>query len=462
MQELRNLRKLHTAQHVRIEKLETLVRDLKQENALLREENTTLKLAQDDMKLQLEELRTIVFGKKRKKNDDDDLLAPPPAPKTPVIRDTASYQRPVPSAEEITNTEHHTIALCGDCQSQLAKKRLREYFVEDIPLPQKKIVTKHLVTQVYCTACAAWKSPLVLPSARVALGENVRRLVTYLSVVNRQSYQQIQDLLKDTYSFSISEGEIAKILTQEGEGFRPTYERLLASIRGEPSVHLDETGWNLQKGDGIKRYAWTMTGGQSSESIFLLGKSRGHGNAEDLLGDSTAVIVTDDYSAYWNLGFIQQLCLAHILRKLRDLATAKDVTEEIRLHCTKAYALFAGIYTDIEIARTSADPESQYESLFKRLTEFALSHSEDPKKLAKVRIQVRERTARYLTCLKYRGVASDNNAAERSLRHLVIKRKTSFGSFSERTAETLAVLTSVLMSYRRKGTLGNWLVGAGV
>ena len=43
-----------------------------------------------------------------------------------------------------------------------------------------------------------------------------------------------------------------------------------------------------------------------------------------------------------------------------------------------------------------------------------------------------------------------NNQAERSLRHLVLKRKISFGSLTKRTAENLAVLLSVLMSLRQR------------
>ena len=35
---------------------------------------------------------------------------------------------------------------------------------------------------------------------------------------------------------------------------RPDYVRLKATIRGELSVHLDQTTWNLVMGDGYKRY----------------------------------------------------------------------------------------------------------------------------------------------------------------------------------------------------------------
>lgn len=87
MIELRNLRTLHAAQKVRIGKLEGQVRILKRENAELRGENALLKHDVQDLKLQMEELKTIVFGRKRKKDRSDDE-APPPSP-----RSAQSYRR---------------------------------------------------------------------------------------------------------------------------------------------------------------------------------------------------------------------------------------------------------------------------------------------------------------------------------------------------------------------------------
>jgi hypothetical protein len=95
-----------------------------------------------------------------------------------------------------------------------------------------------------------------LPTTSVVLGNSVKRYTTYLSIVCRQSYAQIQDILYQSYDFKISQGEIAKILEQEGEQLRPEYERLKVKIRGEPSIHLDETSWHLFIGDGFRRYAW--------------------------------------------------------------------------------------------------------------------------------------------------------------------------------------------------------------
>lgn len=456
---LRNLERLHQKQRVRIVSLENEVKLLKQENAFFRSANAELASVVQDLKLQLEEMKTIVFGKKKKKeehSDDEDI--PKAGTKLSEPRTAESYKRKIPNTEEVTETKEYPIDTCHRCHGTLSERDSVTYYEEDIPLPQKKTVTRHVIEKGYCDVCKKWSSSAPLPVADVVFGNNVKRYVTYLSVICRQSYAQIQDILKQTYDFDISQGELSKILEKEGEKLRPEYERLKQNIRGEPSVHLDETSWNLFLGDGFRRFAWTMAGGESSDAVFVLGKTRGKGNADDLLGDSQAVVVSDDYIAYRKLEK-HQLCLAHILRKLRDLATSGEVKNEVRIHCVETYKIFASIYADIEAARLSETPESSYGALWERLKTFASPHSYDFTKLTRVKKQISERTDNYLTCLQYAGVASDNNLAERSLRHLVLKRKISFGSLSEKTADTLAVLLSVLLSRKRRGTLRGYLAG---
>ena len=458
---LRNLEFLHEQQRFKIWHLRDENRDLKKEittlKAVVSEQQKTI----NDLKLQIEELRTIVFGKKWKKeerNDIDDDI--PPEQEVVNCRTPESYRRTPPKENDVTGVKDHPVDVCNHCSGNVSEREIITYFVEDIPLPQKKVVIKHVVEKGYCESCKYWSTKEPLPSAGIILGPNVKRYITYLSVICRQSYGQIQAILDHTYNFEVSQGEIAKILDKEGERIRPEYERLKAKIRGEPSIHLDETSWDLVMGDGYQRYAWTMTGGESSESVFVLGKTRGKGNATDLIGESKAVVVSDDYGAYRNMNNPHQLCCAHPNRKLRDLANSIEITGNIHDHCVSTYKTFRKIYADIESARESDDPKSMHASLLERLNSFTISSPLDPTKLTRIKEQVGARAHNYLTCLLHSDVAADNNAAERSLRHLVLKRKISFGSFREKTVLTLAILLSVLMSYKQRGTMTTYLQGA--
>jgi hypothetical protein len=442
MVEWRNLTILHQKQKARIQKLEAEVTFLKQENVLLRTENTELKTEMQTIKLQVEELRTMVFGRKKRKDKDDE----PPQP--PITRTPDSYHRPLPTEDEVTEEKSHPIDACTHCSTTLTRKKTVTYYIEDIPLPQKKVVTKHMVEKGYCTTCKKWQSATPIPCATVTLDERVQTYVAYLSIIARLSFAQIRQLLYDTYTFSISDGEIAKILKRQAATYRPAYEQLKEDIRGAPIVHMDETGWKLLY-DGSNSYAWSMSTPEGV-SVYLVGESRGKGNVDKLLGeDYRGIVVTDDYAAYKKI-LLHQLCWAHILRKFRDVAQSEEMDEPTKAHHTKEYQTLATIYQSV---RDHRDP-SLLERYTQQLGDFARRTVEDCKKLQTYKATLFKNIPAYLLCLTDPRIPMTNNQAERSLRHLVLKRKVSFGSHSKETADTLAVLLSVFLSKRSQNPKG--------
>jgi DNA gyrase/topoisomerase IV subunit A len=262
---LSNLERLYSNQKKRILLLEELVCELKKENSLLKKMNEELKVILEDFKLQIEELRTMVFGKKKKTRDiDDDDLIPP---KEKIDRTNDSYKRPIPKDDEITEVKNYPLNHCK-CGTKITKKKLVVFYEEDIPIPVKKIVRKYIVEKSYCPHCKCWQTDIPLPRSKVILGKNIRKYTCYLNIMCRLSFSQIQEILKDIYQMNISEGEIVKILNQEAIHLRPFYEQLKVKIRGEPGIHLDETGWKLLI-SGENSYSWVMSGIESKESIFL-------------------------------------------------------------------------------------------------------------------------------------------------------------------------------------------------
>lgn len=433
---LNNLERLYPKARVRITVLSQEVKALK----------TTVAAQQktiEDLKLQMEELRAIVFRKRKPPasggNGLGNPLSSPAKPRTPD-----SYQRPIPKDNEVTDTQPHPINQC-DCGSHISKKRIRIFYEEDIPIPVRKTITKHVVEQGYCPACQKWKSAVKLPTATLILGPNVQKYVCYLSVMCRLSFTQIQNVFQDTYQVNISQGEIANLLAKQANSLRPRYEQLMERIRGEPTIHLDETGWRLLT-EPERNYSWVMSGSQSQESVFLIGENRGKGHADDLIGpDYDGVVVTDDYGAYRKLRK-HQLCWAHLLRRFRDLANSQELLEHQIKHCDQVYGRLCKIYCLVRDNRTL----ERYDEFGKKLADFSRIGSSDPLKMVRLKTTLAKNIPNYLTCLQDPQIPMTNNLAERSLRHLVLKRKISFGSLTKRTAENLAVLLSVLISLKQR------------
>jgi hypothetical protein len=439
---LRNLEYLHEAQRFKIWHLRDENREFRKEIKALKLVVSEQQKTIDDLKLQIEELRVMVFGRKKQKDDSDkNNLAPP---KEHIPRTSDSYKRPEPRPVDVTETRYHLLHECL-CGTEVTRKHTVMYYEEDIPIPAKKIVKKHIVEKAYCPTCKHWLSACPLPNHKVILGRNTQKYICYLNVMCRLSFTQIQNVLSDTYALKVSQGEIVKILEREAVHLRPFYEQLKMKIRGEPGVHLDETGWKLFI-DGDRSYSWVMSGTESKESVFLVGESRGKGNANALLGENfDGFVVSDDYGAYRTLRK-HQLCWAHLMRKFRDMAYSGEIPDIQRKQCKEEYAKLCEVYDDLRQHRIT----ERYDEFAERLALLSTIKPNDPKKSVRIKTTLRKNIPNYLTCLADPRIPLTNNQAERSLRHLVLKRKISFGSLNKRTAENLGILLSVLLSLKQR------------
>jgi len=445
---------------------------LTNENAKLRqelqkrdEETINLKKLLEKALLRIEELEKIVFRTKRKNNgdkDEDKNNSKPSSDNGRGKRGSGSYQRPIPAEEDITDTQECIINNCPDCGNKLTRVETVVRYVEDI-VPMKewfktlKKATKLLITTGYCRDCQKRVAAGPLPKSTVSLGGNVRQFIVFSNIVLQLSYGQIRDFLAGTVRFNISDGEIINILEEQSTGLKPEFERIKESIRGQPGAHFDETIWNILQEDATEKYgnyAWIMTGIENTDAVFQLGRHRGKGNINDLAGeDYGGVGVSDDYGAYknaFNKGG-HALCWAHPHRKLRDLKNSDSLTKDKKEHCLKEYEKFAKLYAQVrEVCVKPFCPEERIkekERIKPMFLDMAAPRGKDPEKLAQIKRRLLERQECYFTCITEPNVPPDNNKAERGLRHLVLKRRKSFGgSKTRKGADMMSILYSVILS----------------
>ena len=433
---LRNLELLYAKARERIALLESENKRQKERIAELEKNDKDKGEKLEAMAFQLEQITNKLFGKKpevfrvihkkEKKN-----------------RESFSYQRPIP--EKVTETKSHPVNECGYCHGAFKKKWTSVFFEEDLPLPVKKTVIKHFVEVGYCTVCKRQSSSIAVPSKKSVLGDNAKKYVCVLSIGNRLSHAQIREHLRYVFCLSVSTGEIGNILQTEADHLRPAYQTLKESVLNQTGTHYDETGWKVQKEEQGK-FAWVAAGTDNNDTVFSLGRSRGKGNIEDI--GCGKVGISDDYGAYRNSFPKHQLCFAHPQRKLRDLAESGEIQEEKREYCKDTYLQFSKLYKTIRQSlgnNISPYLKKRFQETFSQLSE---PRALDPAPLAKIKVALRKNKERYFTFLNHPGIPVDNNKAERALRHLVIKRRTSFGSKTQRGAETTSILASVILSLK--------------
>lgn len=444
LSDLRNITKLHFEARERVKRLVDENKKLKEKISGLEEENNLLKAKISDVNFQYEQIKIKLFGKKPIVN----RITPKKEKKK---RDPFSYHRPIP--KEVTKTEPHPVTECTHCHGVLQKKQVKVFFEEDLPLPIQKMVIRHEVEVGYCNSCKRQSSGILIPSKKVILGDNIKKYVCILSIESRLSHTQIQGHLKDVWNLDISIGEIGNILQTEADHLRPEYQALKESVITQTGTHYDETSWKVQKEEKGK-YAWVATGTDNNNTVFFFGRSRGKGNIIDI--GTSKVGISDDYGAYKNSFKNHQLCWAHPHRKLRDLAESGEFGKRKKKQILQTYRSFSELYQNIRKklrTETSTLPSSgfstylknRFQNIFSQITE---PHNLDPTPLSKIKVSLQKNKQKYFTFLKHPGIPIDNNKAERALRHMVIKRKISFGSKTQRGAETTGILASVILSLK--------------
>ena len=461
LQEGRNYKKLYTELKVRFD-------EVKKENKQLKEQLAEAHAKLDTQAIQIAELQTMVFGKKKKPPTGGTPVASLFIPTAKPPRTKASYKRPIPPTAAITTEV--TVSLpsacsCGGSFNQ-ASISTHERYEQDIPLPeltkdyQALLTTRQLIERGICQACGKASSARDLGGAQVALGQNVRLLVTHLIASVGMSYAQTSSLILSLHGLYVSDGEIANILTQQHQNWLPSYQQLKADIRAAPVRHYDETPWRITSADN-SGYAWVMSDAATNDTVFHLATSRGGRHAQLLHSrsaetstsdnkDNDLVYITDDYSAYRTLPGQQQLCWAHLYRTVRDLRYNSSLPENQVAYVTEWYGGFASIYQDLrhylEQPYDEATRTDQTDELWQRVQRIATKptlKTSEPDKLRRLKAQLlRAGKDRLLVCLP-KNTPCDNNRAERDLRQLVLKRKRSFGSKTEKGAQALATVLSI-------------------
>jgi transposase len=424
-------------------------------------------VAIETLRIQIAELQTMVFGKKKRPPTGGTPVVSDPFSAAPVSRTKDSYRRPIPptaaSTAEVAISLPET-CVCGGSFDP-GSVTTHDRYVEDIPLPeltphyQPHLVTKYVVARGVCLKCgkATTGGSRDLGGAQVSLGSNIRLLVTHLIAGVGLSYSQVANLLLSLYGLHVTDGEIAAMLQKQHQKWLLAYNQLKADIRAAPVVHGDETPWPIQDLQGAG-YAWNMCDAGSAKVCFALEQSRGATYAQSLFGQGTdqpfaGIRITDDYAAYRSdeLPGQQQLCWAHLYRCIRDVRHNVNLPKAQLPYVTRWYEQFAAVYQDLRSYLSEpydeAVRDTQADELWQRVQTLATEPIPplvgEPEKLTRLKAQLlRAGKDRLLVCLP-KNTPCDNNRAERDLRQLVLKRKRSMGSKSEKGAQALATILSL-------------------
>lgn len=425
----------------RIAKLEAENAELRAENVALRAENAALRKALD------EERRA---GKRQagpfSRNN------PNPNPKTPGRKRGSEHgavsQRPVP--KRIDRKVDVPCPLWCSCGGEVQLAGVVSQFQTDIP-PVEPTTVEYVIQVGRCKKCGlrvqgrdpSQTSDATGPVGGVQIGPRTIALAAQLNKACGLSYERIIELFAQVFGLLVSRSALARAMLRLGWKGEATYQHLIEVLRRSPIVYPDETGWRV---GGAKAWLWAMT--TVTETVYLIERGRGFPEASKILGELFAGILGCDGWAPYR-GFTKaerQLCIAHLLRRCKELLEAPPTAE-----CANYFEQIKAVLKEALALRDRRDEgtitphglrslKGKIEASLDRLLDDPDLHDES------IRFALHLLTNRdtLFLFLDHPELEATNHLAEKAIRPAVINRKTSGGNRTFNGSRAQSVIMSIL------------------
>ena len=229
---------------------------------------------------------------------------------------------------------------------------------------------------------------------------------------------------------------------------------LKQQIQRSAVIHGDETGW---REGGQNGYIWLLcTPGAQGSCSYEYDHSRGQAVADRLLKDvrHDACLTTDFYAGYNNYAGPQQRCWTHLLRATHELKEEHAQDASVQTWAGEVRCMYddAQAWRSTHPAASAAERATIYQELVKRAVvlgkQYAQAYDHPCNALAKRLLRHQDELFQFMV---RDGVSADNNLAERTLRPLVVIRKISGGTRSDKGTKTRLGLASLFETWHMRG-----------
>lgn len=345
------------------------------------------------------------------------------------------HQRTPFSAEEIDQSWIWYYEGCPCCGGRLNDVEQAPQVIQQIELQELPLrIEQHERSVQRCARCdktfvPAWPEPLRRSGL---IGPRLTALVGFLKGACHMSFSTIRKYFRDVIGVKISRGMLAKLIGKVSAALQDPYEALLAMLRQEDRLNVDETG---HKENGQRLWTWCFRA--YLYTVYKISPSRSSRVLVEVLGEEFAGVLGCDYfSAYRkymkDFGVLVQFCLAHYIRDVKFLAEhpsrlnrvyGQRLREDLRrlfgvIHRRDEYASEATFRRALERARNQLVWDATMES---PQTREAMNLAE----------RFYQHTESYFRFITEPDVEPTNNLAEQAIRFVAIHRRLTQGTRSE-------------------------------
>jgi transposase len=288
------------------------------------------------------------------------------------------------------------------------------------------------------------------------IGPVTQSTAIYLHHAIGISYRKAQQVMEELFGMKFAVASALAFDEKASQKGKPLYQDLREKVRATSHIHADETHWRQ---DGQNYFVWFA--GNADLALFHIDKSRAGQVAASLLGDAyPGVLIADGYQGYNAVNpKARQSCLAHLIRKSEAVATELSKLKGKSKHpaaesfCRKIRELFAQACAMNQSEHTRSPQQNALleKSLLARLEDLCAKPFKHPTTDTFRKRLIGKEKNQWFTFLHHPGVPPTNNHAEQSIRHMVIFRKTSFGTRCDAGSLRHSILPSLLQTAKRQG-----------
>jgi transposase len=336
------------------------------------------------------------------------------------------------------NQTEHLKPQCCPCGNKDFPETQPYYTHQYIELPEIQMQVTHFVLHRGECPCCGKTAKAVLPNAyRSGYGPRLSATVAQLAGGQGDSRSLTQEFCSSVLGLSISLGAIQKIIDRASSAIKLHYEAIGQAARGSDVNHIDETSYSKKH---VLQWLWVMT--NTMVAFFMIHPNRSKEAFKALIGDWVGILISDGYGLYRKWVGLRQTCLAHLIRKAREISEKTD--PELARFGNWALSELQRLCHMAEVRPTPGQWRAFY-ARFIRLITLNRNRKDAAGQFAR-------RLERELACLwlflEKEGVAPTNNHAERILRFSVLWRKRSQGTASEKGNRWVERILSVRQTCR--------------
>jgi transposase len=292
-------------------------------------------------------------------------------------------------------------------------------------------------------------APLPLGTPDSAFGPKLMGLLATLTGVLHVAKREATQLIKDLYDIDIGVGSVPNVEERVAAALDPVYDRIHKFVlRHEFCTHFDETGWRDR---GKRHFVWLATCQQAA--VYRIDRNRNTVAFQRLIGRETwtAPAVTDRYVVY-NRFKNHQFCLAHLIREFKGHGEREGPDKIIGLSIEKELRQSCRVHREYRDGKISLVQRNRHVGVRKRRVKYWLEDglANGSNVLAKICETLLEDFEKLWTFTRFSDMEPTNNMAERDLRKLVIWRRKSYGTRSDRGKKFVERITTTAQTIRKQ------------